>query len=222
MERGKIGRPPIPYIPPEDPIQESVEKKSGSKRFKVTLPDGTIVYHKVYDSDLNEAFVIHVKEVLSLVKRKNYYIYYEGAVLKKEDCQKRFDTAQKKSDSSIANPTKTVERAKALEKSLELAIQAVMEAKVHRGKRGKSFFGFYKTMLGEKAQVEWARIVILKWESCPGRIYKVMCTKLFVSIPQIPLGTVLSFTYCPFLLMTRRSTKITILVTFLKSIGRFY
>ena len=31
VERGKIRRPPIPYIPPEDPIQESVEKISGTK-----------------------------------------------------------------------------------------------------------------------------------------------------------------------------------------------
>ena len=31
VERGKIRRPPIPYIPPEDPILESAEKKSGSK-----------------------------------------------------------------------------------------------------------------------------------------------------------------------------------------------
>ena len=53
VERGKIRRPPIPYIPPEDPIQESVEMKSGSKSFKVTLPDGTVVYHKVYDNGSN-------------------------------------------------------------------------------------------------------------------------------------------------------------------------
>ena len=42
---------------------------AGSKKFKVTLPDGTAVYHKVYDSGSNKALVIHVKEVLSLIKR---------------------------------------------------------------------------------------------------------------------------------------------------------
>ena len=31
VERGRIRRPPIPYIPPEDPIQESVEKIAGTK-----------------------------------------------------------------------------------------------------------------------------------------------------------------------------------------------
>ena len=86
VERRKIRRPPIPYIPTEDPIQESVEGKLGSKKFKVTLPDGTIVYHKVYDTDENKAFVIHMKEVLSLIKRKKYYDYYEVAVMTKEDC----------------------------------------------------------------------------------------------------------------------------------------
>jgi len=85
VERVKIRRPPIPYIPTEDPIQESVDTKLGSKKFKVTLPDGTIVYHKVYNIGENEAFVIHVKEVLSLIKRKKYYDYYEAAVMTKED-----------------------------------------------------------------------------------------------------------------------------------------
>ena len=114
MEKGRIRRPPIPYIPPEDPIQESVEKIAGTKSFKVTLPDGTIVYHKVYDGGLNEAFIIHIKEVLSFVKRKNYFDYYEGACMKKEDCTQRFEKAQKKSDDAIANPTTKVDREKRL------------------------------------------------------------------------------------------------------------
>jgi hypothetical protein len=48
VERGKIKRPPIPYISPEDLLAITVERQLGSKSFKVTLPDGTIVYHKVY------------------------------------------------------------------------------------------------------------------------------------------------------------------------------
>jgi hypothetical protein len=31
VERGKIRRPPIPYIPPEYPIQESVERQKASR-----------------------------------------------------------------------------------------------------------------------------------------------------------------------------------------------
>ncbi len=73
VERGKVRRPPIPYIPPEDPIQETVEKILGTKNFKVTLPDGSVVYHKVYDGGNDEAFIIHVKEVIKLAERKNYF-----------------------------------------------------------------------------------------------------------------------------------------------------
>ena len=71
----------------------------------------------------------------------------------------RFEKAQKNSDDAIADPTTKVDRAKALERSLELATQAVMEAGLHLLTRGKSFFGFYETMLGETLRVRWTRIV---------------------------------------------------------------
>ena len=73
---GKIKQPPVPYSPPVDPIMDALESKSGTKNFKVTLPDGTIVYHAVHNSASNETFIIHVKEVLSFFKRKNYYKFY--------------------------------------------------------------------------------------------------------------------------------------------------
>ena len=66
-----------------------------------------IVYHKVFEGGSIEVLVIHVKEVLSLIKIKHYYDYYDGAVMKKEDCTQRFMAAQKKSDDSIADPTTT-------------------------------------------------------------------------------------------------------------------
>ena len=105
----------------------------------------------MYDGDSNKAFIIHVKEVLSLIRRKNYYDYYEGAVMKKKDCTQRFDKAQKKSNTAITDPTMGVDRAKALKRSLKLAKQALMEAELHLLKRVKSFFGFYETMLGESS-----------------------------------------------------------------------
>jgi hypothetical protein len=69
--RGKIKRPPAPYIPPVDPILDTVENKLGTKNFKVSLPNGTIVHHAMYDNGSNKAFVSHVKEVLSFCKRNN-------------------------------------------------------------------------------------------------------------------------------------------------------
>ena len=62
--------------------------------------------------------------------------------MSKEDFSLRFDAAQKKSDDSITDPTTTPERAKALEKSLELATAAVVLAEKTQLKRGKDFSTF--------------------------------------------------------------------------------
>ena len=127
---------------------DTVESKSGTKNFKVTLPDGTIVYHAVHDNGSNETFIIHVKEVLRFCKRKNYYKFYVKAESSKEDCFLQYQAARKKSDKSIANPTMTSEMAKALGKSLELAITAVVTAEKTIEKKGKAFFSLYETLLG--------------------------------------------------------------------------
>jgi hypothetical protein len=73
VERGEIKRPPLPYIPPVDLIKDAVEGKLGTKNFKVSLPDGTIVYHAVYNNGSNEACMIHIQEVLNFCKRKGFY-----------------------------------------------------------------------------------------------------------------------------------------------------
>ena len=65
VERGRIKRPPVPYIPPVDPIKDAVKTKTSTTKFKVTLTDGTIVYHNMYDDGSNKVFVIHVQEVLN-------------------------------------------------------------------------------------------------------------------------------------------------------------
>ena len=51
-----------------------------------------------------------------------------------------------------------------------------MEAELHVLKRGKSFFGFYKTMLGESSRVRWSRIVdtqvgVMPWTNLQGNVH---------------------------------------------------
>ena len=96
VERGRIKRPPVPYIPPVDPIQDAVEIKSSTKNFKVTLNDGTIVYHAIYGNGLNEAFMIHVQEVLNFCKNKVFYKAFAKAKINLQDCTTRFNMAKDK------------------------------------------------------------------------------------------------------------------------------
>ena len=73
VERGRIKRPPVPYVPLVDTIQEAVKGKASTTNFKITLQDDTIVYHAVYKNGSNEAFIIHMQEVLILCKKKGYF-----------------------------------------------------------------------------------------------------------------------------------------------------
>ena len=55
VKRGQIKRPPVPYIPVRDLVADAVKDSAGTTSFKVSLPDGTIVYHAVFDNGSNEA-----------------------------------------------------------------------------------------------------------------------------------------------------------------------
>ena len=56
-----------------DSIGDAVKESAGSKSYKVKLPDGTMIYHSVFDKGSNEAFVIHNQEVLDFCDRRGYY-----------------------------------------------------------------------------------------------------------------------------------------------------
>ena len=148
MEKGKTKWPPVPYIPPVDPILDAVKSKSGTKKSKVSLPDETIVYHAIYGNGSKKSFMIHVNKVIRFCKRMDFYKSYKKAKTNFEDCTSRFMAAQQKLDKAIADPTTSADRMKALKKSLELATTAVVLAVKSILKRGKQFFSLYETLLG--------------------------------------------------------------------------
>ena len=123
----KIWRgPPVPHIPLVDPILDAVESKLGTKNFKVTLPDGTIVYHAVYDNGSNKPFVIHVQEVLNFCNHKGFFKAYDKAESHFVDCTTRSKMSKDKLTDAKNDPTTSKDRMKALKNSLELANTAVV------------------------------------------------------------------------------------------------
>ena len=151
VERGRIKRPPVPYIPPADPIQDAVEGKATTKKFKVTLHDGTTAYHAVYDSGSYKAFVIHVQEVLNFCKNKGLFKAYKKSKLHLLDCITRSNGAKDKLTEAKEDPTSSEDRMKVLEKSQELATTAVLLAAKAMPRRGKQVFFLYEKLLGENA-----------------------------------------------------------------------
>ena len=123
-----------------DPILDAVESKLGTKNFKISLPDGTIVYHAIYGNGSNKSFMIHVNKVMRFCKRMDFYKSYKKAKTNFKDCTSRVNTAQQKFDDAIADPTTTPERKKAIQKSLELATTSMVLAEKTIPKRRKQFF----------------------------------------------------------------------------------
>jgi hypothetical protein len=83
VERGDIQRPPVPYIPPVDPILDTIKGKMGTKNYKVSLPDGTILCHSIYNNNGSN-------------KRKGFYKSYKKAKTNFEDNTSRLDLDQQK------------------------------------------------------------------------------------------------------------------------------
>ena len=79
VERGYTKRPPIPYIPLEDDLEDAVAKASGALEYKLELPGGTKVQHSLWKSGSIEAFLKHVMSAMSYVKRKGYFKEYAEA-----------------------------------------------------------------------------------------------------------------------------------------------
>jgi len=138
VEMGRIKRHPVLYIPPVDPIQDAVESKSSTKNFKITLYDGTIIHQAVYKNSLNEAFIIHVHEVLNFCKNKGFFKAYEKSKAHLQDSITRSAMAKDKLTEAQIDPTTSKDRMKALVKSLELASTAVLLATKAIPRRGTS------------------------------------------------------------------------------------
>ena len=67
----------MPYITLVDPILDAVENKSGTKYYKISLPDGTMVYHADYNDGSNT--------------KNGFYKSYEKAKTNFEDNTSRFN-----------------------------------------------------------------------------------------------------------------------------------
>ena len=87
---------PVPYIPVPDPIGDAVKDSAGTKSFKVSLPDGTVVYHAVLGNGSNETFMIHVHDIMNFCKRKGFYDGYDSALAQLKETVIRKSTATKK------------------------------------------------------------------------------------------------------------------------------
>jgi hypothetical protein len=72
-------RPPTPYVPMVDEVQEAVNKGK-EYSYKINLPDKTEFSVPIWDTGTQEVFLIHVQQAKSACKRKGLFKDYDDAL----------------------------------------------------------------------------------------------------------------------------------------------
>ena len=75
-------KPPIPYIPKKDVIQEAVN--SGASTLKLNLPHRVELRVPIWSKGTPEQFLVHVQQALDAIRQKGLESAIEKAVKDKE------------------------------------------------------------------------------------------------------------------------------------------
>ncbi len=69
-------RPPIPYVPEKDSVQETVSSFKEA-HLKMLIKEGTELQVPIWHSGTREAFLIHVGSAREAIEKKGYFQSFE-------------------------------------------------------------------------------------------------------------------------------------------------
>jgi hypothetical protein len=180
-------RPPIPYVPEKDSVQDTVSSFKDN-HLKTLINEGTELRVPIWHSSTRKAFLIHVGSAQEAIKKKGYFKsfeeYSETFANKRKKIKELKDqlTALKEASETSAEtsgqtgiPRKsnknsketTVEASKegsvtlcaAIKAELKQALEAAEEATVKRDKAPEDMFQLYANLLSINARYAWNKIV---------------------------------------------------------------
>ncbi len=86
--------PPVPYIPTKDEVQEEVSRLRNLE-IKTTIEEDTTLNFLVWqDNGKWEAFLMHVKAVLDVIKKRSHFYDYEKAEKVHKEARKAVESAR--------------------------------------------------------------------------------------------------------------------------------
>jgi hypothetical protein len=62
-------RPPVPYMPEKDPVQETVSALKSDQSLKTTIGEDTELRLPIWHCGMHEAFLMHMSTVLGAIKK---------------------------------------------------------------------------------------------------------------------------------------------------------
>ena len=148
---GRI-KPPIPYIPEKDVIQEAVE--SNANTLKLTLPHKVELRVPVWSKGTPEQFLVHVQQALDAIRQKGLQAALEKASKEKEECTKKLT----KANEALAN-YKGRDENPPKKKAVEKAQEAVAREEETCQSLITQVFQLYSNLLTEEARRPWTKIL---------------------------------------------------------------
>jgi hypothetical protein len=71
-------RPPVPYVPEKDEVQETVSALKG-QNLKTSIGEGTTLYCSVWHNGMKEVMLMHVGSTLDAIKKHGHFQTYNKA-----------------------------------------------------------------------------------------------------------------------------------------------
>jgi hypothetical protein len=186
-ERGnRTNRPPIPYVPVVDEIQDAVNANSNEPRTqKIKLPNKTEFQAGVWNTGTPEEFLMHVKQAIHACDRMGLFSDYETARENRLKSKDLYDAATDDLQTAVtAGVDVTVIDDLKLVKKGHLADLKGYEK--DRLDAAEGFFSLYANLLSVEARTHWDKIVdrqigVAPWTDLKGREQRVSRTKTYKS-----------------------------------------
>jgi hypothetical protein len=167
-------RPPIPYVPEKDSVQETVSSYKDN-HLKMLVKEGTELRVPIWHSSTCKAFLIHVGSAREAIKKKGYvksfedhsddYSEKQGKVkelrnqlvalkeaLAAQPQDPKETTVEADDESSIALRAET-------KADLKIAAEAVVEVTTQRDKAAADMFQLYANLLSVDARYACNKII---------------------------------------------------------------
>ncbi len=167
-------RPPIPYVPEKDSVQETVSSYKDN-HLKTLIKEGSELRVPIWHSGMRNAFLIHLGSAQEAIKKKDYFKSVEDhSDSYSERCEKvkepkdhlvalKEASAAQPKDPKETTVEATNESSAALraetKAELKQALEAVAEATTQRDKAAADIFQLYANLLSVNARYAWNKIV---------------------------------------------------------------
>ena len=172
-ERGTVTRrPPIPYVPVNDEVQDALNINHKERLQKFKLPNGTEFNAGIWYTGTPEEFLNHVKQAVHACERLGYFKNYQAAKKAHGESKKAHADAVSEHETAVeerstdsnedadedANRDADVHIA-ILEGEVQRQEENMRQAEETRVDAAEAFFSTYANLLSIEARIVWERIV---------------------------------------------------------------